>query len=63
MSLSDRPCPKPGYVGPLTPRQHILHLLLPVFTGGVWLPVWLVRAIQGSRRPRAPPPTGHNVGR
>lgn len=36
---------------PLTASQHILHLLLSVFTGGLWLPVWFVRAWRGN-----PPP-------
>ena len=34
---------------PLTASQHILHLLLTVFTAGLWLPVWIVRAAQGNR--------------
>lgn len=25
--------------------SHILHLLLTVFTGGLWLPVWIILAI------------------
>ncbi len=33
---------------PLTTGQHILHLLLTVFTAGLWLPVWIVRAFQGN---------------
>ena len=36
---------------PLTANQHILHLLLSVFTGGLWLPVWFVRAWRGNRVP------------
>jgi hypothetical protein len=36
---------------PLTTSQHILHLLLTVFTCGLWLPVWIIRAAQGNRRP------------
>lgn len=32
----------------LTASQHILHLLLTVFTGGLWAPVWLVRAMNGN---------------
>ena len=39
---------------PLTPQQHVLHLLLTVFTAGLWSPVWLVRAIRGNR-PYVPP--------
>ena len=35
---------------PLTANQHILHLLLTVFTCGLWLPVWIIRAGQGNRR-------------
>jgi hypothetical protein len=34
---------------PLTTTQHILHLLLTVFTGGLWAPVWIVRARRGNR--------------
>ena len=34
---------------PLTTNQHILHLLLTVFTCGLWLPVWIIRAMQGNR--------------
>jgi hypothetical protein len=34
---------------PLTTSQHILHLLLTVFTAGLWLPVWIIRAAQGNR--------------
>ena len=33
---------------PLTTGQHILHLLLTVFTAGLWLPVWIIRAFQGN---------------
>jgi hypothetical protein len=36
---------------PLTTNQHILHLLLTVLTCGLWLPVWIIRANQGNRRP------------
>jgi hypothetical protein len=35
---------------PLTTNQHILHLLLTVFTGGLWLPVWIILGIRGNRR-------------
>jgi hypothetical protein len=38
---------------PLTASQHILHLLLTVFTAGLWLPVWIVRAWRGNA-PQAP---------
>ena len=37
---------------PLTAAQHILHLLLTVFTAGLWAPVWLVRAWRGNPAPR-----------
>lgn len=40
---------KPVYDGPLTTSQHILHLLLTVVTGGLWLPVWIIRAARGNR--------------
>ena len=36
---------------PLTTNQHILHLLLTVFTAGLWLPVWIILAIRGNRAP------------
>jgi Protein of unknown function (DUF2510) len=29
---------------------HLLHLVLTVCTAGLWLPVWIVHAIAGSRR-------------
>ena len=45
----------PGRRPPLTAGQHILHLLLTVFTLGLWLPVWIVRALRGNR-PYVPPP-------
>jgi hypothetical protein len=35
---------------PLDTSQHILHLLLTIFTGGLWLPVWIILAIRGNRR-------------
>lgn len=38
----------------LTASQHILHLLLTVFTGGLWLPVWIILAIRGNHA--TPPP-------
>lgn len=36
--------------GPLTTTQHILHLLLTIFTGGLWAPVWIICAVRGNRR-------------
>jgi len=36
---------------PLTAGQHILHLLLTVFTFGLWAPVWFIRAMHGNRAP------------
>lgn len=38
------------YRVPLTANQHILHLLLTVFTAGLWAPVWIIRAMQGNAR-------------
>jgi len=38
-----------GARAPLTTNQHILHLLLTVFTAGLWLPVWVILAIRGNR--------------
>ena len=43
-----------GYTAPLTAGQHILHLLLTVFTGGLWAPVWIIRASRGNRVPGDP---------
>jgi len=40
--------PVPPERTPLTANQHILHLLLTVFTGGLWAPVWFVRAWRGN---------------
>lgn len=34
---------------PLTTNQHILFLLLTVFTGGLGAIVWIIRAAQGNR--------------
>ena len=42
--------PQVIYGGPLTTQQHILHLLLTIFTAGLWLPVWIYLAIRGNRR-------------
>jgi hypothetical protein len=39
---------------PLTPGQHVLHLLLTVLTCGLWLPVWIIRAMAGNRPYVAP---------
>ena len=36
---------------PLRASQHILHLLLTVFTCGLWAPVWFIRAWRGNPRP------------
>lgn len=33
---------------PLTTGQHILHLLLTVFTAGLWAPVWIWLAMRGN---------------
>ena len=41
---------------PLRTGQHILHLILTVLTGGLWAPVWVVRAWRGNP-PAAPVPT------
>lgn len=46
----------------LTTNQHILHLLLTIFTLGLWAIVWVIRASQGNRpmvwqpAPQWPPP-------
>lgn len=39
---------------PLTAGQHILHLLLSICTGGLWLPVWFIRAWHGNPAPPSP---------
>ena len=44
--------PQPLHAGPLTTQQHILHLLLTVFTAGLWLPVWIWLAVRGNRTAR-----------
>ncbi len=31
--------------------SHILHLLLSVFTVGLWLPVWLIIVVLGAFQP------------
>jgi hypothetical protein len=36
---------------PLTTNQHILHLLVTVFTCGLWAPIWIIRALDGNRVP------------
>jgi hypothetical protein len=45
---SASPAPPAAVRTPLTPGQHILHLLLTVFTGGLWAPVWFIRAWRGN---------------
>ena len=52
---AERKAASPDARTPLTAGQHILHLLLTVFTFGLWLPVWVVRAVRGNR-PYVPPP-------
>lgn len=39
---------------PLRTNQHILHLLLTVFTCGLWLPVWIILAVRGNQVPPDP---------
>jgi hypothetical protein len=43
------PAPVRAERQPLTASQHILHLLLTVFTCGLWAPVWFWRSCQGNR--------------
>ena len=31
--------------------NHILHLLITVFTGGLWLPVWIILSLANSADP------------
>jgi hypothetical protein len=45
----------------LTTVQHILHLLISVFTCGLWIPVWIYLAVRTDRTvtpadPAAPMP-------
>lgn len=51
---AERKAASPDARYPLTAGQHILHLLLTVFTFGLWAPVWIIRAIRGNR-PYVPP--------
>lgn len=32
----------------ISKTNHILHLLLSIFTGGIWIPMWILIAITGS---------------
>jgi hypothetical protein len=41
----------------LTTNQHILHLLLTIFTCGLWAIVWIIRGVQGNKVPVHPYPT------
>jgi len=34
------------------PTNHILHLLLSIFTLGLWIPVWIILAIVGGEKRR-----------
>ena len=34
---------------PLTANQHILHLILTLFTFGLWGIVWAIRGMQGNK--------------
>jgi hypothetical protein len=38
-----------GVRTPLTTNQHILFLLATVFTGGLFLPFWIILTILGNR--------------
>ena len=45
----------------MTTNQHILHLLISVFTFGLWIPVWIYLAVRTDRMvtpadPAAPMP-------
>jgi hypothetical protein len=46
---------------PLTTSQHILHLLLTVFTGGLWIPVWIWRAVEGNAPSDGGPRSGSST--
>lgn len=47
------PATRPG----LTTSQHILHLLISVFTGGLWIPVWIWLANRTEQRVSAGDPS------
>ena len=36
-----------GFKGP----NHMLHLLLSIFTAGIWLPVWIVIGLRNKQKP------------
>ena len=41
--------------------NHILHLLISVFTAGLWLPVWLLVGLKGEeRKVMRAPSSGHS---
>lgn len=44
MHVTRRFCPDCGQQRPFEKRtrNHVLHLLLTVFTFGIWLPIWLL---------------------
>jgi len=47
------PQPRPKTIrSPLRTEQHILHLLLTVFTCGLWTPIWILASIHGNRAAR-----------
>lgn len=39
--------PMPQYTVHKMPANHVLHLLLTLFTAGFWAPVWIICAIVG----------------
>jgi hypothetical protein len=43
MVLAERPAP-----------NHVLHLLLTVVSGGIWLPIWLLITVFGGGRYKCP---------
>jgi len=41
--------PMHGHVSGLTTGGHLMHAMLTLFTAGLWLPVWIWRAVMGRR--------------
>jgi hypothetical protein len=42
--------------------NHVLHLLLSVVTGGLWLPIWLLITVLGGGRFKCPSCGAHTRG-
>jgi hypothetical protein len=46
------PPPQPPREPRITQPTHVLHLLLSVFTVGLWLPIWALVALDASKTTR-----------